>query len=157
MPKKANPGEPQSVSEHAPTESRRIEFGRRLNDLLIDRGLTQSDLARRMIPYLPRKDAAGGPPKASVSAYISGKRVPGPHYLNAICKVLGVQASDIFPGGGLSTVEDPNPPLDVKSVGGDQVWLRINMQVSWRQAHKVMELLQPAPEAEVDGYHPGGA
>jgi len=116
------------------------EFGRRLQKLMLDRGLNQSELARR-------SDIG----RDSVSTYIRGRSFPEPKSLNNMAKTLGLSPHELLPNTVASAIDSDNPSLEIKESTGHpgQVWMRLNRLVTSAQALKIMTILQqePAPAA----------
>jgi transcriptional regulator with XRE-family HTH domain len=75
-------------------EIRRREFGRRLQKELNARGWTQSELARRIARLLLPNFRIG---RDNVSKWVRGRALPLPPALEAICKVLEIETSDLLP------------------------------------------------------------
>jgi transcriptional regulator with XRE-family HTH domain len=75
-------------------EIRRREFARRLQKALNARGWTQSELARRIAPLLKPTFRIG---RDNVSKWVRGRVLPLPPALEAICKVLEMETSDLLP------------------------------------------------------------
>ena len=55
--------------------------------------------------------------------------------------VLGKAPTDLLPKR-LGRTESNDSPVDVRDIGGGQVWIRINQQTSWDKALKILELLK---------------
>jgi hypothetical protein len=95
-----------------------------------------SELARRVAPML--KNSRFG--RDNITKYMRGKVLPLPHALEAIAKVLGCKSEDLLPGGrpvNPATAYE-NAPRSFRDIGGDQVWVHINMalheDVAWEIA-----------------------
>jgi transcriptional regulator with XRE-family HTH domain len=127
---------PQGV-RGAPPAAVRMDFAKRLQDALNDKGWTQSELARRMAPML--KESRIG--RDNISKYVRGKVLPLPAALEAMAKVLGVEAKDLLPSRGTQATSEMSP-LDVRDIGAGRVWLQVNQAVDWPIALKVMNLLR---------------
>src|SRR5262245_28530893 len=123
-----------TVSSGAPPVAIRMDFARRLQDALNDKGWTQSELARRMAPLL--KESRIG--RDNISKYVRGKVLPLPPALEAIAKVLGVESKDLLPTRATSTASDELAPSSLRDIGGGRVWLQINQAVDWEVALDVM-------------------
>ena len=115
-----------------------MDFAKRLQDALNDKGWTQSELARRMAPML--KESRIG--RDNISKYVRGKVLPLPPALEAMAKVLGVESKDLLPMRATQAVADELSPLDVRDIGQGRVWLQVNQAVDWPIALKVMNLLR---------------
>ena len=120
-------------------------FGRRLQQLLDQKGWNYSDLARAVWGKTTTK---GGYEVAKnrdrISVYVAGKAVPDPRNLKKIADVLGVEVAEIAPERfGDAMIEQPNPSYSITKVQGesDKVFLRVNKLVPETVAAKIMFLL----------------
>ena len=82
-----------TVSSAAPPEAIRMEFARRLQAALSERGWTQSELARSMAPLLKHSRLG----RDNISKYVRGKVLPLPPALEAMAKVLEMKTSELLP------------------------------------------------------------
>lgn len=96
------------------------EFGRRLYQLLINKGWRQSDLAR-----------ASGVLRDSVSSYVRGRSLPSPQNLHKIAEALGVKPEDLLPNYLEGAIEDDEPSFEMKVSPGDPStsWVRLNQRL----------------------------
>lgn len=120
------------------------EFGRRLEARMVQLGWNQSELSRRATAILP-KPAKGQVQGHSlgrdrISSYIRGKYLPRPDALAALAAALKCRPEDLMPTGVPSIVE-PAPAMEMKSVDGHRVAIRINRVVSEKVATEIMTLL----------------
>jgi transcriptional regulator with XRE-family HTH domain len=115
-----------------------MDFAKRLQDRLNDKGWTQSELARRMAPLL--KESRIG--RDNISKYVRGKVLPLPPALEAMAKVLGVESKDLLPTRATQGAADELSPLDVRDIGAGRVWLQVNQAVDWDVALDVMKRLR---------------
>jgi transcriptional regulator with XRE-family HTH domain len=122
----------------APPVAIRMDFAKRLQDALNDKGWTQSELARRMAPLL--KESRIG--RDNISKYVRGKVLPLPPALEAMAKALGVQSKDLLPTRATQAVADELSPMDVRDIGGGRVWLQVNQAVDWEVALDVMRRIR---------------
>jgi transcriptional regulator with XRE-family HTH domain len=122
----------------APPVAIRMDFAKRLQDRLNDKGWTQSELARRMAPLL--KESRIG--RDNISKYVRGKVLPLPVTLEAMAKVLGVESKDLLPTRATQGTADELSPLDVRDIGAGRVWLQVNQAVDWDVALDVMKRLR---------------
>ncbi len=129
---------PGDVPTDAPSDAVRAEFANRLQKAMVDKGWNQSELARRASDHL--KEGKVG--RDSVSGYIRGVTLPTPPKLAALALALGVEASYLVPARGTQSATQKNPPLDVRAIDEDTVWLRINQAVEWPVALQIMNLLK---------------
>jgi len=121
------------------------EFGRRLQARMIALGWNQSELSRRATAYLPKaaKDQIQGHSvgRDRISSYIRGKYLPRPDALAAIAKALKCEPEDLLPPGGVPSVVEEGPLMEMKSLDGQRVAIRLNRVVSQQTALAIMTLL----------------
>jgi transcriptional regulator with XRE-family HTH domain len=130
--------QPSSDNSDSPAEITKIEFGRKLQQLHIDRGWNQSDLAR-----------AAGLGRDAISTYINGRSFPEPKSLRALADALQVPPDDLLPNSvALAMKQDPAPVLEIRQTAGhpDKVYLRVNRIVSLDQAAQIFNILKDASE-----------
>lgn len=115
----------------APSHMVKQAFGKRLYSLMINKGWTQSELARRS--DLPRD---------SISVYIRGKSLPTPLSLKALSEALGVIPEELMPNHIESAIDNDTPEIEMRVSPNkpDLAWLRINRLVTIETALKVIEL-----------------
>jgi transcriptional regulator with XRE-family HTH domain len=124
------------TSPMAPREMRRQEFGRNLWQLLLRRGMTQSDLAR-----------ASGLGRDSISGYVRGRNLPEPKSAKAIADALGVTVEELYPGATERAIDSELPAVEMRQAAGQpgKAWLRVNRLVSYSVAAKIIALLEEEP------------
>lgn len=127
-----------SLPPEAPVDAVRAEFARRLQRAMIDKNWSQSELARRAARFTSDKEF----PRDNVSKYIRGKVLPGPNHLEALSRALDIRPTDLLPTRGVPRAGMDNPPLDIRSTGDGNVWLRVNLSVSMATAVKVMQIIE---------------
>jgi transcriptional regulator with XRE-family HTH domain len=115
-----------------------MDFARRLQGLLSERGWTQSELARRMAPLL--KESRIG--RDNISKYVRGKVLPLPAALEAMAKVLGVESKDLLPSRATQTVSDELAPLNLRDIGAGRYWVQINQALDEDVALEILRLLK---------------
>lgn len=114
------------------------EFGQRLRKLLVDRGMSQTDLAREAARHTPDKSFG----RDLVSSYISGRYIPNPINLAAMAKALDTTPDELLPqSNNLPRRGETTPPLDIRVLGADRASLRVNQVVSLSVALKVAQLI----------------
>jgi transcriptional regulator with XRE-family HTH domain len=123
----------------APRDAVMREFGRRLQAALVEKGWNQSELARRAAAYMPDGGRFG---RDNVSNYVRALVLPNPAQLNALCKALGKQPSEILPMRGVPSVSGKLPEFEMRDVGKGKAWLRINQQVDFDVALQIAGLLR---------------
>lgn len=110
----------------------REQFAKRLYRALINKGWTQSELARQA--NLTRN---------AVSTYMRAQALPTPNNLEALAKALGVAPEELLPPVG-QVLAEPVMPIDVcsfKEVGSGQARLQVNKIVSTDTALEVVQLI----------------
>jgi transcriptional regulator with XRE-family HTH domain len=121
----------------APPAAVRMAFAKSLQDALNEKGWTQSELARRMAPYL--KESRIG--RDNISKYVRGKVLPLPPALEAMAKVLGMESRDLLPSRATRATIDEHTSFDMRAYDDDRAWLRVNQPVPWPIAIKIAALL----------------
>jgi transcriptional regulator with XRE-family HTH domain len=134
-------------------------FGRRLRQLLDQKGMNYSDLARAV---WGKTTVKGGYEVAKnrdrISVYVAGKAFPDPRNLKKIADTLGVSIADLAPERvGDAMLEQQNPTYSFTKVqdGSDMVFLRVNKLVPEAKAVKIIALLvdsEPGHDHEPDHY-----
>lgn len=120
-------------SDLAPKSLTKIEFGRRLYRLLLSKGWSQSELARR-----------ANLPRYAVSVYVRGKSLPTPGNVKRLAAALGVPETSLLPNIAEDAIGDDEAPafeMKVSATAPNAAWLRVNQLVSTATAMKVAELL----------------
>ena len=129
------PGGNELVNETdlAPKSLTKIEFGRRLYRLMLNKGWNQSELARQ-----------ADLPRYAVSVYIRGKSLPTPPNVKRLAAALGVSETALLPNIAENAISDDDTPsfeLKVSSSAPNTAWLRVNQLVSTATAMQVAQLL----------------
>lgn len=119
--------------------ARKMEFAKRLQDLLTERNLNQADFARKVTPFMPEGQEFT---RDLASKYVNARSLPGPVTMKAIAEALGVTKEELLPSGRVMTGVVDNPPLDVKEIDAGRVFLKVNQVVAWPVALKIMALLR---------------
>lgn len=114
------------------------EFGQRLRRLLVQKGMSQTAVARAAAQYTPDKQFG----RDLISSYISGRYVPSPINLEALARALDVRAEELLPqANNLPRRGETTPPLDIRVLGDNRASLRVNQIVSLNVALKVAQLI----------------
>jgi transcriptional regulator with XRE-family HTH domain len=123
----------------------RQDFGRRLQQILDQKGMNYSDLARAVWGKTTTKSGYEvAKNRDRISVYVSGKAFPDPRNLKKIADTLGVEIADIAPEHvGDAMIDQQNPTYSITKVQGesDKVFLRVNKLVPEQVAAKIMFLL----------------
>jgi transcriptional regulator with XRE-family HTH domain len=132
-----SPPSPDFDATFAPDEAVRREFAKRLQAAILERGWTQSELARR-----------AGINRDNVSGYIRGQNRPGPTMLKKMADALGVASDKLMPMAAVQSVDKAIPAFQMVQLGDgtDRVWLRINQAVTWPQFLRIAQILKGVDE-----------
>lgn len=118
-------GPPSADFETGNSEAARAEFARRLQNMMSDAGLNQSELAERATTLLGKHVG-----RDSVSQYIRGVTLPNATRLAAIAKVLRVAPHDLLPTRGIRSVPSATasmkPGLEVRD-DPDEAYQQVNI------------------------------
>ncbi len=114
------------------------EFKRRLSELLLAEGWSQSDLARR---------ADIG--RDAVSTYVRGRSLPTPTNLKKMADAFGVAPHDMLPNVVEETLDHDQPAFEVRQAAGhpDKVWVRVNRMMTFSQAMAIGKILDDSDDA----------
>ena len=136
---------PKVFVAHPTVEIGQQAFGRRLQQLLDQKGMNYSDLARLVWGKTTTKTGYEvAKNRDRISVYIAGKAVPDARNLKKIADVLGVEVSELAPERfGDAMIEQQHPAYSLTKVQGesDKVFLRVNKLVPEQVAAKIMFLL----------------
>jgi transcriptional regulator with XRE-family HTH domain len=123
---------------HAHKDVIKREFGQRLKRALVEKGMSQTDLAKAAAKYTPDKQFG----RDLVSSYVNGRYVPNPVNLEALASALKISPEDLLPmANNLPRRGETTPPLDFRIIGEDRASLRVNQVVSLATALKVAQLI----------------
>lgn len=128
-------------------------FGRKLHDLLSDKGVTQSKLASTI--WGTTTDTRGvtvARNRNRISHYVSGRVLPNAETRAAIAKALGVELSELVQGidltpPGIADAALSQNELTVTPVPGEPglVILRLTQRLPRELAGQIMALVMAAP------------
>lgn len=128
------------------TKQERLAFGTMLRRLMADKGLSGAELARKANLHIT---SGKGMDRSSISWYINGRSIPTPVVLNAISRVLDVDPQMLLPRDhaqrpGEAAGPPPSRDRDVRMslIGGGQMHLMINTQVSAEKGWQILRLLE---------------
>jgi transcriptional regulator with XRE-family HTH domain len=120
-----------------PLEAKR-EFARRLQEARVAKGFNQSELARAAAKFMADKKFG----RDLIGPYERGLKLPSPAHLNAMARALGKIPQELLPFQGVPGAETNRiVAMDVQDVGEGKAWIRINEQVPWEVALKIMEMV----------------
>jgi transcriptional regulator with XRE-family HTH domain len=134
-------GPPGALPANATTQMARVEFAKRLNQAMVAKGLSQSDLARQATVRLGKKIG-----RDSVSQYIRAETLPSPAKLRALSDVLGVPEQELLPTRGVRGVTANvaalmQPGVEIKEDVGDERMATVNIIGAKIPRAKVPDLL----------------
>jgi transcriptional regulator with XRE-family HTH domain len=146
-------------------EPRKLEFARRLRALMDRKGIGANELARQTKALLPAQNKFQA---ANVRQYMVGLSIPRAEYLDALCSALGVSAADLVPADPNNSSRRRMAPWSVrglvssadivgeerrliaKDLGDGHLWLSVSQTVSWDAGLKILALLGPTTDGQVD-------
>jgi transcriptional regulator with XRE-family HTH domain len=114
-----------------------VMFARRLQELMAAKGWNQSDLARAASTHAGEE--ADAVTRDNISKYVNAKAFPGPVKLRAIALALGVEKTELVPSKGITTGAEGAVPVSLHDIGDGKVWVRINQELPWPTAMKILE------------------
>jgi len=126
-------------------------FARRLHELMVAKGFSQSDLAREVWGKVT--DARGYPVAQNrdlISSYLKGRSVPGPGNMEKIAETLGVTVTELAPDATAAAVDRAHPAVSMSMVAGhaDKTHLQVNQLVPLDVAAKIIALLSESAKRE---------
>ena len=129
-------------------ETRQQTFAKRLYHALLERGMTQSDLAKKVWNEY-RVDTRGYETvvgKDRVSSWIRGRSMPEPHNLIRIAKALNMTPEDLAPNLTASAIEQEAPEIQITVIHNhpNKVLVKLNKIVPFDIATKIMNLVNEA-------------
>lgn len=109
------------------------EFARRVYRLMVQRGWTQSDLARH-----------AGLPRDAISVYVRAKSLPTPVNLAELAACFNMKPEELLPNIVETAIDNDQPAFEMRAstAAPGKVWLRVNRAVSMATAVKIAELLE---------------
>lgn len=120
----------------------RKEFSRRLQNAMIKKGLSQTELAAAC------RNAAKDDvrfERDTISTYIRAIALPSPKRLSVIAQVLGVEPRELLPNDFVPVAfSEPqrSPSRKFESLSDGTVWLTVNQAVPFDKALQIMEMLK---------------
>jgi transcriptional regulator with XRE-family HTH domain len=119
-------------------------FARKLHQLMIERGMSQSDLARKAFGV--KTDARGydvARKRDRISVYLKGASIPDPVNLQKLAEALGVDISELAPDIQAATIDRENPEVALTAIAGhnDKVHLQVNKLLPMSLAAKIVGMI----------------
>ena len=120
-----------------------VAFAKRLQKAMDAKGWSQADLARQASVFLePKGDKPVEITRDNISKYMNGKMIPRGDRLAAMARARGVASADLITTEGITSVAERTPPIGATDTGKGTAWLRVNQEVPWATALKILELLK---------------
>lgn len=136
---------PPSAEDTRTVEIKPESFGKRLQQLLEQKGMNYSDLARLVWGKVTTKDGYEvAKNRDRISVYVAGKAFPDARNLKKIADHLGVEVADLAPDRASDAMlEHRNPAYSVTKAGENngKVLLRVNKLVSEKVALEIIRLI----------------
>lgn len=128
------------------------EFGKRVYELMVKKGWSQSDLARASENYVKRKPSASALSRDNVSTYVRGASLPQPDKLETLAAVLDTTPIELLPNYIESAIDEDHPAFEMKvsSSAPGVAWLRVNRLVRTTTATEIAQLLEKDDAASND-------
>lgn len=116
-----------------PKQIAKQEFGNRLYKLMLGKGWSQSELARRA--DLPRD---------LISTYVRGRSFPTPQSAQRLAKALGIAPEELMPNHVSSAIEEDSPAFDMKVSPNapNHAWVKVNQLLRLETAVRIAQLVQ---------------
>ncbi len=122
----------------------RRTFSKNLRNALLEKGFSQSDIARKMWGNTPTGAAAG---RDKVSTWVNGVALPNPGHLKELCDALGSEIEDLIPGGMHAAQSAETAPLKLTMTGEGLAHLEVNADLPSEAAIKIYEIVRKVNEA----------
>ena len=129
--------DPEPVPTTAPQDAAKLAFAQRLQSLMDKKGWNQAETARAL-----STQRGSVVQRDTISKYVNGTSFPSAPNLAAIADLFGVERSWLVPTRGLRANADAANTAGVQDSGSGKAWLRVNQEVDWATAIKVLDLLK---------------
>lgn len=124
------------------------EFARRVQQRMVDLGMNQSDLARRVTALLPASYRAGDKKsnhfgRDRISQYVRGLRLPRVEVRPLLARALDCQVQDLFPVKAIPSARsaDFQTPHFLMRVNGTSAYLELRQEMPLDKAHRILSIL----------------
>ncbi len=124
------------------------DFARRLHALMLERGFTQSTLAKEA--FGERKDHRGiviPAKRDQISAYVTGKRLPNAENLMQLAKALGVKMSDLVPDVERAPVDKNQLPWQATPQPDGKIFITVSYAFEPKAAAQIIDIVMKASAA----------
>lgn len=120
------------------------EFARRLQSARIDKGFNQSELARAAAKHMADRKFG----RDLIGPYERALKLPSPAHLSAMARALGKTPEWLMPFQGVpGSNKNALVTEEMRSTGEGKAWIRINRQVPYEVALKIMEMVHASDKA----------
>lgn len=119
------------------------EFARRLSDILADRQMRPSDLARQMFGETDTPTGKAAKGRDRISVWMNAKAMPDPQNMKLLADTLQVPVEQLAEPLVAAAVDRERSSLQIIQAAGhpDKVHLKVDKLVTQKTALKVMALL----------------
>ena len=129
----------------SPIHSVEIEnFAKRLQQIMLDKRMSQSDVARRIWgTSIDKRGFEVAKNRDRISVYLKGKTLPDPVNMARLADALGVTVPELAPNLAETATQRENPEVQMTVIGGnsEKVLLRVNKFVPMAVAAKIITIL----------------
>lgn len=133
-------------------ESRPMTFARILQNEMLKRGWSQSDMARAIwnedtVDSRGNRAAKG---RDRISQYVNGRQIPEPQTLRMMADVLGMTVEELAPDVTADAIEKDNPSLLLHAIGGhdNMALLKVNRILPLSVAAEVIRIIEAASKKQ---------
>lgn len=139
-----NGNQPQPTTAGTSTQAQRDEFARRLQTAMLNKGLSNSDLARAV--WGETEDSKGykvARNRDRVAVYLAGKGFPEMGTLHKLAGVLGVSKEDLAPHVTMVAVDRERPAFSMTMAPGQgtEADVQLNMRLPLSVAVQISQLV----------------
>lgn len=115
------------------SQTAKKQFAARIWNLMVAKGWTQAELARR-----------AGLGRYVINAYINANSLPTPESAKKLADALGVTVNRLYPGAeeDFSATGDGLTPFEMKTTSAGKMFVRLNMEMSFDAAGDIFATLQ---------------
>ena len=115
------------------------EFARRLQQEMVRKGWSQSDLARQAQKFMPEGKEFG---RHLINYYTRTRGLPTPIYLKALSDALDIPTEELLPAQEDWKTKDLSG-VQIKTIpDSEEVWIELKQRVSMEKALEIMRLLK---------------
>jgi transcriptional regulator with XRE-family HTH domain len=139
------------IRKMAPTEGstgfQRLEianFSRRLHEIMIEKGLSQSDLARKIWGTIENNQGyTVAKNRDRISVWLRGEVIPDARNMKMLAEALDTELEDLAPDIMAATVDRESPEISMNMIAGhsDKVHLHINKLLPFVLASKIVQMI----------------